>query len=96
MRIIVEYTDTEPGFNPIFIASARYLSDYAIRVTFNDGKETLIDFKPFLTQSLHPSIQKFLNENLFSDFSVTDGNLNWNDYELIFPISDLYNGKISS
>jgi hypothetical protein len=23
-----------------------------------------------------------------------EGNLNWNDYDLIFPISDLYSGKI--
>ena len=23
-----------------------------------------------------------------------DGNLNWNDYDLIFPLWDLYNGRI--
>jgi len=37
-----------------------------------------------------------LNEKLFSNFAITDGNINWNDYELIFPISDLYNGKIDA
>jgi hypothetical protein len=80
----------------IKIKQANYLSDYAIRITFNNGVEKLIDFKPFLSKSLHPSIKKYLNEKLFSNFAITDGNINWNDYELIFPISDLYNGKIES
>ena len=78
------------------VKQANYLSDYAIRITFNNGVEKLIDFKPFLSKSFHPSIKKYLNEKLFSNFSITDGNINWNDYELIFPISDLYNGKIEA
>ena len=94
MRIIVEYKDSESGVNQLKVESAKYLSDYAIRIRFSDGKEKLVDFKPFLTQSLHPSIKKYLDENIFSRFSLTDGNINWNDYDLIFPISDLYNGNI--
>ena len=78
------------------VKQANYLSDFAIRITFNNGVEKLIDFKPFLSKSFHPSIKKYLNEKLFSNFSITDGNINWNDYELIFPISDLYNGKIGA
>lgn len=94
MRIIVDYRDLESGYNQLKIDSAKYLSDYAIRVKFSDGKENLVDFKAFLTKSLHPSIKKYLDENKFSNFSLTDGNLNWNDYDLIFPIIDLYNGQI--
>ncbi len=96
MRIIVDYKDLESGFNQLKIDSAKYLSDYAIRVKFSDGKEKLVDFKPFLSKSLHPSIKKYLDENKFSNFSLTDGNLNWNDYDLIFPLSDLYNGQIGA
>jgi hypothetical protein len=96
MRIIVDYKDLDSGFNQLKIDSAKYLSDYAIRITFSDGNERLVDFKPFLSKSLHPSIKKYLDENMFSNFSLTDGNLNWNDYDLIFPISDLYMGKIGS
>ncbi len=96
MRIVVDYKDSAPGFNLLKIDSAKYLSDYAIRIKFSDGNEKLVDFKPFLSKSLHPSIKKYLDENKFSDFSLTDGNLNWNDYDLIFPISDLYNGQIDS
>ncbi len=96
MRIIIEYNNIDDEANQLKIDSAKYLSDYAIRIKFNDGSEKLVDFKPFLSKSLHPSIKKYLDENQFSNFSLTDGNLNWNDYDLIFPISDLYDGKISA
>ena len=96
MRIIVDYKDSPSGFNQLKIDSAKYLSDYAIRIKFNDGNERLVDFKPFLSKSLHPSIKKYMDESKFSSFSLTDGNLNWNDYDLIFPIADLYKGRIEA
>ncbi|AEL24196.1 DUF2442 domain-containing protein [Cyclobacterium marinum] len=96
MKIIVDYKDSESGVNQLKIDSAKYLWDYAILIVFNDGKERLIDFKPFLSKSLHPSIKKYLDENKFSNFSLIDGNLNWNDYDLIFPISDLHKGQIDT
>ncbi len=96
MRIFVDYKESETGLGQLKIESAKYLSDYAIRILFNDGTEKLVDFKSFLSNSLHPSIRKYLDEKRFSDFNLTDGNLNWNDYDLIFPIWDLYNGKIDS
>ena len=96
MRIIIDYKEKESGLDLLKVDSAKYLSDYAIRIKFNDGIERLVDFKPFLSKSLHPSITKYLDENRFSNFSLTDGNLNWNDYDMIFPISDLYNGRIEA
>lgn len=95
MRIIVDYKEPESVLE-LKIDSAQYLSDYTIQIKFSNGNERLVDFKPFLSKSLHPSIKKYLDENLFSNFSLTDGNLNWNDYDLIFPISDLYKGKIEA
>ncbi|MCK5032562.1 MAG: DUF2442 domain-containing protein [Calditrichia bacterium] len=81
--------------NSIFeIKDANYLGDFALRVKFSDGTEKLIDFKPFLSKSQHPSIKKYLNEVNFKSFKIVEGNLNWNDYDLIFPISDLYRGYI--
>jgi hypothetical protein len=96
MRIIIDYKEQESGLEQLRIDSAKYLSDFAIRIKFSDGANILVDFKPFLSKSLHPSIKKYLDEKMFSNFSLKDGNLNWNDYELIFPIWDLYNGKIDS
>ena len=92
MRIIEEYNNYQAEL--IEIKSAKYIGDYAIRVFFNNGQSRLIDFKSFLESSLHPSIRKYLDENMFKQFEIIDGNLNWNDYDLIFPIDDLYEGKI--
>jgi uncharacterized protein YjbK len=96
MKIIVDYKEPESETDELKIDSADYLSDYTIRIKFSDGNEKIVDFKPFLSKSHHPSIKKYLDEKMFSNFSLTDGNLNWNDYELIFPISDLYKGKIEA
>lgn len=96
MRIIVEYNNIDSDFTRLKVDSAKYLSDYAIRIKFSDGKEKLVDFKPFLSKSRHPSIMKYLDEKRFSHFSVIDGNLNWNDFDLVFPLSDLYNGQIDA
>ena len=54
MRIRVDYNEQESDFDQLKIDSAKYLSDYAIRIRFSSY------------------------------------------YDLIFPIWDLYNGKIES
>lgn len=70
----------------IKVTKAQYIGDFAIRVFFNDDTQKLVDFKPFLEKSLHPSIRKYLNETKFMEFLIIDGNLNWNDYDMIFPV----------
>ncbi len=92
MKITKEYIDYQSDI--IEIKSAQYIGDYAIRVFFSDGSNKLVDFKAFLELSLHPAIRKYLDEALFKAFQIAEGNLNWNDYDLIFPIEDLYAGKI--
>jgi len=92
MKITEEYIDNNVDL--LEIISARYIGDYAIRVFFSDGFNRLVDFKPFLEASLHPSIRKYLDEAKFKDYQIVDGNLNWNDYALIFPIEDLHEGKL--
>jgi hypothetical protein len=79
---------------PIEVTSATHIDDFVIGIFFNDGTERLIDFKPFLFKSLHPSISKYKNETLFKQFQIIDGNLNWNDFDLIFPIDNLHKGII--
>jgi hypothetical protein len=77
------------------IVSAKIVSGYKIQVRFKDGDEKIIDFEPFLSNSHHPSIRKYLDPSKFKQFEIVHGNLNWNDYDLIFPLSDLRNGQIS-
>ena len=92
MKIIEDYNDFK--IELIEIKTAKYIGDYAIRVFFSDGFNRLVDFKQFLESSLHPSIRKYLEEDKFKQFQIVDGNLNWNEYDLIFPIDDLYQGKL--
>ncbi len=92
MRIVEDYTDAQTDV--IEINSAVYIGDYSIRIIFNDGVCKLVDFKLFLESSSHPSIKKYLDETKFQQFIIIDGNLNWYDYDLIFPIADLYKGIV--
>ncbi len=93
MKIVHDYSITD-NTDLIEIASANYIGDYAIRIKFSDETSKLVDFKPFLLNAGHPSISKYLDENLFRKFEIVNGNLNWNDYDLIFPIHDLHEGVI--
>ena len=91
MRIIEEYTETSNI--ELEITLAEYLGNYSIKIFFNDGVIKIVDLKAFLENSLHPSIRKYLYERNFKNYKIIDGNLNWNDYDLIFPLEDLYEGK---
>ena len=96
MKITIDYKESSARSEQLQIDSAKYLSDYVIRIKFSDGHEQFVDFKAFLLTAIHPSIKKYLDESKFSNFSLTNGNLNWNDYDLIFPISDSYSGKLET
>lgn len=91
MRIVVE---KNKATKIITVTKAAYLKDYVMRVQFSDGKEKAVDFKSFLTNSSHPEIRKYLKESNFKRYKIIGGNLNWDDYGLIFPIEDLYRGQI--
>jgi hypothetical protein len=76
------------------ITSAQYVDGYRIAIRFNDGTEQVVDFEPFLRQSNHPDISAYRRKNKFKDFHVSYGNLLWGDYEMVFPLADLHQGKI--
>jgi len=78
----------------ISIENARYIEDYKIYLKFNDGKENIVNFKNFLEKSNHPDIHKYIDIDLFKNFTLEYGEIEWNDYELVFPIYDLYKGQI--
>jgi len=92
MRITEEYKDI--NCERIEIIKSQYIGDFVIRIFFNDFNQKTVDFKSFIENSLHPSILKYKDENKFKNYNLKDGNLNWNDYDLIFPIEDLYKGSI--
>ena len=80
----------------INIVSAELVGDYQIRLAFDDGTKQAIDFKPFLSRSVHPDIRAFLNGERFAAFRVEHGDLVWGDYDLCFPIIDLYRNQLEN
>ena len=78
----------------ITIEDAKLVENYSLELTFNDGLIRVVDFEPFLSASLNPLIRKYLDSEEFGKFSIDDGDLQWNDYDLCFPIADLYEGSI--
>jgi hypothetical protein len=78
----------------IFIERADREGEFKLRLTFNDGTVRSVDFGPFLRQSRNPLIQAYLDADLFARFTVKDGDLIWGDYDLCFPIADLYEGHV--
>lgn len=67
MKIIERYTK-QPEQENLSVTEARYIGDFAIRLTFNDGYRKLVDFKPFLETAKHPAIKKYLDESSSKNF----------------------------
>ncbi len=78
----------------IDVQTAKYVEGYKLRLVFSDKKECVVDFEPFLRNTSNPMIQKYLQLDNFKNFTVAYGDLFWNDYDLCFPIADLYEGRI--
>ena len=77
----------------IAVEKAEYVGKYKISFVFNDGKINIVDFESFIANSRHPAVQKYRDLELFKAFKLEYGEVNWNDYDLVFPIFDLYHNK---
>ena len=77
------------------IKEAKYKGAYKIELLFSDGFKREIDFKSFLENANNPMTTKYLDKKLFQSFSIEYGDVVWNNYEMCFPIWDLYEGNIS-
>ena len=78
----------------VSINNANYKGDYVINLQFSDGIERDIDFSNFLQNAKNPMTKKYLDKELFRNFTIDYGDLIWNDYEMCFPIWDLHEGRI--
>ncbi len=76
------------------ITEAKYVSGYKIRLTFNDGTKRIMDFEPFLRKARNSDLTQYRQLRKFKNFRLHYGDLMWGDYEMIFPIMDLYRGNI--
>ena len=77
------------------IEAVRHISAYKLGIRFNDGHVSAVDFGPFLKTSPHPSIRAYLNLKRFKSFTIEEGVLHWNDFDLVFSMAELYRGQIN-
>ena len=78
----------------ITIEKIEYMGEYKLAIYFNDNTKQVIDFYPFLSDSLNPLIKKYLDLNEFKKYNLINGDLEWNDYNLCFPVADLYENNL--
>ena len=78
----------------INIVSATQVGPYRLRIEFDDKTVQEVDFGPFLSRSRHPDIRAYLDPARFSAFRLAFGELVWGDYDLCFPVIDLYRNSL--
>ncbi len=78
----------------VSIQKANYLGEYKINFQFSDGIEKTIDFGDFLKKARNPMTKKYQDKQIFQSYSIENGDIIWNDYEMCFPVWDLHEGKI--
>ena len=83
-----------PKSAAVEVVGAKRESGYKLKIRFSDGASRKVDFGPFLKSSANPLIRQFLDRKKFGGFTVRDGDLMWGDYQMIFPIADLFEGRI--
>ncbi len=76
------------------IMAAEPVGEYALCLSFDDGTMQTVDFKPFLSLTRHPDIRAYLEPSRFAAFRIEHGELVWGDYDLCFPIADLYQNRL--
>ncbi|MCE7044170.1 DUF2442 domain-containing protein [Dyadobacter sp. CY312] len=80
----------------IRVINAKYVSDYSVLLLFSDNTEQTVDFQKFLQKNPHPQFSKYLDMKNFKKFKIENGNIVWGkDWDLIFPVEELYTGELS-
>jgi hypothetical protein len=54
----------------------------------------LLDFGPFLAKARNPDTTDYRDLQKFRTYRIEDGDLVWGDFQMIFPIMDLYRGNV--
>ncbi len=78
----------------LLVKSAKHLTSHILNIEFNNGHHETVDFSTFIFTSRHPDYEKYKSIDDFLKYKIIDGNLNWDDYTMIFPVEDLYHNKI--
>lgn len=79
----------------ISVKEAKYIDGFKVELLFSDNKKKVVDFSSFLETHSHPQFNKYKKRVNFKRFNIENGNVVWGkDWDMIFPVYDLYTGKI--
>ena len=79
------------------VVKASYLDGYRLQIFFKNGKMSTVDLRRFLEERPHPQYNKYRDIKLFKKFRIENGNVVWGkNWDLIFPVAQLYEGRIQS
>jgi len=85
------------GIQTIKVEKATYIDGYKVELKFNDETTQTVDFEIFIANNPHPVHDKYKDIQLFKQFKIESGNIVWGEnWDLIFPITQLYRGKIKA
>ncbi|MFT7561687.1 MAG: hypothetical protein ACI93R_003616 [Flavobacteriales bacterium] len=76
------------------VGSVDHLSGHILEITFSDDFKQVVDFSLFIFSNGHPDYDQYKKVEKFLTYEVVDGNLNWDDYTMIFPVEDLYKNTL--
>ena len=77
------------------IVDAVYTGGLSLSLTFSDGIVRVVDFESFIKKYPQPQYDRYLDPDCFQTFSIENGNVVWGkDWDMIFPVEDLYNGHL--
>ncbi len=82
----------EPGIE-VNIVQVEPAGGYRLWLSFSDNHKTLVDLAPVLECSMNTQTRQFLDTERFLSFRLEWGNIVWGDYEMCFPIEELYEGR---
>lgn len=79
----------------ICIVSASYVCKKVLDITFSNGVKKMVNFSPFFADNKIEYLEKYKSVSSFKKFKIQDGNIVWGkDWDLIFPIEQIYLGEI--
>lgn len=79
----------------IYIIKAEDTGNLTVSLTFSDSTMQTINVGDFIRRHPHPQYNKYLDPRKFSRFTIENGNIVWGkNWDLIFPIEQLYAGAI--
>ena len=86
-----------PLSSNIQVTQATHIRDLTLHIEFSDGTSRIVDFAPFLLAHQHPQYNHYSAPDNFKNFMIEQGNIEWGkDWDLIFPIDQLYQGAVES